>query len=308
MGMSLFFCLSGYLITTIMLARPDDLRFLVKRTARIVPSLWLYLLILVAFLGISPQAAVLNGLFLQNYLPPHLVEAGPVGHLWSLSVEMQFYLTIGIVVWLAGARGLWMIPVAALVITGLRIDQEVYRSTATHLRADEILSGGCLALLLHHWPPKRRAWLCGPFRGSLLLGLVFVLWTFSSHSMGGPLNYMRPYLAAGVVGLILISAPAALQNVLSSRCAAYIARISYALYIYHVLMVWGWMSEGSAVERYLVKLPVSWVLTWAAAHVSTFCWEAYWLRLVKDPAPVDQAGDCLSGPSASPARSSPGSG
>ena len=257
MGMSLFFCLSGYLITTIMLARPDDLRFLAKRTARIVPSLWLYLLILVAVLGISPQAAALNGLFLQNYLPPNLVEAGPVGHLWSLSVEMQFYLTIGIVVWLAGARGL------------------VYRATATHLRADEILSGGCLALLLHHWPPKRRAWLCGQFRGSLLLGLVFVLWTFSSHSMSGPLNCMRPYLAAGVVGLILISAPAALQNVLSSRSAAYIARISYALYIYHVLMVWGWMSEGSAVERYLVKLPVSWILTWAAAHVSTFCWEAY---------------------------------
>jgi peptidoglycan/LPS O-acetylase OafA/YrhL len=282
MGMSLFFCLSGYLITSTLLGRPAALPFLVKRTFRIVPSLWLYLLILVVFLDVSPQGALLNALFLQNYLPPNLVDVGPVGHLWSLAVEMQFYLAIGIVVWLAGVRGLWIIPIAAMVVTGLRIDQEIYRSAATHLRVDEILSGGCLALLLHHWPPDRRVWLSGPVKGSLLLGLAFVLWALSSHSMGGPLNYLRPYLTAAVVGLVLVSAPAALHNVLSSRPAAYIARISYALYIYHVLMVWGWMSEGSAVERNLVKLPASWALMWAAAHLSTFYWEAYWLRFAKE--------------------------
>jgi peptidoglycan/LPS O-acetylase OafA/YrhL len=150
MGMALFFCLSGFLITSTLLDRPDALPFLVKRAFRIVPSVWLYLLILVVFAGVSPQAAFLNALFLQNYLPPHLVEAGPVGHLWSLSVEMQFYLTTGMVVLIAGIKGLWLIPIAALFVTGIRIDQEVYRSTVTHLRVDEILSGGCLALLLHY--------------------------------------------------------------------------------------------------------------------------------------------------------------
>jgi peptidoglycan/LPS O-acetylase OafA/YrhL len=282
MGMALFFCLSGYLITSTLLARPAALPFLVKRAFRIVPSLWLYLLILVVFVGVSPQAAVLNALFVQNYLPPSLVDAGPVGHLWSLCVEMQFYLVIGMVVWLAGVRGLWLIPVAALVITGLRIDQEVYRSTATHLRVDEILSGGCLALLLHRWPADRRVWLPGPVTGSLLVGIAFVLWALSSHPMGGPLNYLRPYLTAAVVGLVLVSAPTGLHRVLSSRPAAYIARISYALYIYHVLTVWGWMSEGSAVDRYLIKLPASWALMWAAAHVSTFTWEAYWQRFARE--------------------------
>lgn len=282
MGMALFFCLSGFLITSSLLDRPDALPFLVKRAFRIVPSVWLYLLILVVFAGVSPQAAFLNALFLQNYLPPHLVEAGPVGHLWSLSVEMQFYLTTGMVVLIAGIKGLWLIPIAALFVTGIRIDQEVYRSTVTHLRVDEILSGGCLALLLHYWPKQFRAWLPGPVSGGLILGCAFVLWALSSHAMGGSLNYLRPYLTAAFVGIVLTSLPEALHKALSSPAAAYIARISYALYIYHVLMLWGWMGDGSAVKRYLVKLPASWALTWAAAHFSTFYWEAYWQRFGKE--------------------------
>ena len=50
-----------------------------------------------------------------------------------------------------------------------------------------------------------------------------------------------------------------LSTILESRPAAYIARISYALYIWHPLMVFGWMNTGSDLVRYLIKRPVSYV-------------------------------------------------
>ena len=68
---------------------------------------------------------------------------------------------------------------------------------------------------------------------------------------------------------------------LEGPVTAYIARISYALYVYHMLMIWGWMNDGSTMERYLLKRPLSFALTFAAAHVSTFYWERYWQTLAR---------------------------
>ncbi|CAN0604945.1 unnamed protein product, partial [Ectocarpus sp. 12 AP-2014] len=114
-----------------------------------------------------------------------------------------------------------------------------------------------------------------------LLAIATLLWMLSSHQWGGAMNYARPYFAATLVGLIIHSHIGPLHNVLEGRVAAYIARISYALYIYHPLMVFGWMNAGSDWLRYLVKRPVSYVLTLMAAHASTFWWEKHWQDLAK---------------------------
>ena len=86
---------------------------------------------------------------------------------------------------------------------------------------------------------------------------------------------------AVVVGLMMYCQWQPLMRLLESPVAAYIARISYALYIYHMLMIFGWMNMGSDWERYLLKRPVSFLLTFAAAHVSTFWWEQRWQDLAK---------------------------
>lgn len=281
MGMALFFCLSGYLITTALLERPQVWPFLVKRVFRIVPALWLYLLLIVIFLGVNPQNALLNALFISNYAVAGLND-GPTGHLWSLCVEMQFYLAISLVVGLGGVRGVWLIPLAAIVVTGLRIDQAAAANINTHLRVDEILTGGCLALLLHHRRAGLQAWLAVPARAALLAAGFCALWIIASHPATAGLSAARAYATAAMVGVILLACPAPLVRPLSSRPAAYVARISYALYIYHPLMIYGAMNEGSSLMRYLVKRPVSWALTFAAAHLSTFYWEAPWQRFARE--------------------------
>ena len=72
-----------------------------------------------------------------------------------------------------------------------------------------------------------------------------------------------------------------IHSLLEGRVAAYIARISYALYIYHPLMIFGWMNAGSDWLRYLVKRPISYLLTWAAAHASTYFWEMPFQQLAR---------------------------
>ena len=303
MGMSLFFCLSGYLITTTLLQRPEVWPFLVKRVFRIVPSLWLFLVLLIVFLGVQWQNAILNALFVSNYVEGGLSD-GPTGALWSLCVEMHFYAVIALLVWLLGLRGVYLIPVMALVVTAVRIQQGVHVNIATHLRVDEILSGGCLALVLHNWSAQIKGWLDRTGSGLGLLILATGLWLLSCHPDGGAANYLRPYFTAAMVGLVLFAAPRVLQDSLASRPARYIAQISYALYIYHGLIMWGWLNEGSTEVRYLVKRPIGFTVTLLAAHLSTFYWEAFWQRfarqrILKEPARQPTA------PSASQGRSSP---
>lgn len=284
MGMSLFFCLSGFLIVSMLHRNADAATFFVHRAMRIVPSVVLYMVVMVLLFGIGWRAVLENLLFVTNYFYDGRgrgAVAAPMTHLWSLSVEMHFYVAIGLATLLLGRRSLWLVPPAAVLVTLLRIDQGAYINIATHLRVDEILVGGVLALVAIHCGGVLRRALAGIGPAVALLLAATLLWMLSCHPLGGPVMYMRPWLAALVVGVVLHTRIPPLHRVLEGAVAAYVARISYALYIYHPLMVWGWMNTGSDIERYLLKRPVSYALTWAAAHASTFWWEARWQALAR---------------------------
>lgn len=224
--------------------------------------------------GVDSQDILLNLLFVSNYLYDGL-GPGPTGHLWSICLEMQFYFAIAATVLVAGRRGLWVIPIAAVAVTAMRVSDGAYSNINTHLRVDEILSGGCLALYMatRTSPPEIRALRRRSIPAMALLATVVVLWLASSHDLAGPLNYLRPYLTAAMVGLLLLGAYPAIQRLLSNRVLRYIANISCALYLYHPLMASGLLSGGSLTDKYLIKRPITFLLTWIAAHLSTFYWE-----------------------------------
>lgn len=281
MGMALFFCLSGFLIVSMLWRDPDVPAFLAKRVMRIVPALFLYLTVLVLFFDLPVQSWLLNMLFLSNYLVEGL-GGGPVGHLWSLCVEMHFYLAISLAVLLGGRRAVWLVVPVALAVTAMRIDRGIVSNINTHLRVDEILAGGWLALAaIHHGPRLRAALAPRPALAAVLILVFGLLLMVASHDQGGIVTALRPYLAMALVGVVMHSGLRPVLVVLESRPAQYIARISYALYIWHPLMVHGAMNTGSTPQRYLLKRPVSWALTWAAAHLSSTYWESIWQRRVR---------------------------
>lgn len=271
MGMSLFFSLSGFLITRTLVKNGDLLQFFARRMARIVPAVFLYLAFISAIFTFSPELLIANLLFVSNYWQSQL---GPyTAHLWSLCVEVHFYAAIGLVVFCLGQRGLWIVWPACLFITALRVIDGSYVAIMTHLRVDEILAGACVATLYRDWNPRHYA--------SIAVIFCAVFWLAASLPYSGPLQYFRPYGAAMVMASSLYLGSNLICRVLSSRPLKYIATVSYAAYIWHPLTVTGWLGEGGVIERYLLKRPISFALTFGAAHLSTFYWEQIWMKLAR---------------------------
>jgi peptidoglycan/LPS O-acetylase OafA/YrhL len=276
MGMSLFFALSGFLITSTLLARPRVTDFLVLRLARILPLYFLYLTLVFAFWDHGLERLLMSVLFTINYQGQYLDTY--TGHLWSLCVEIHFYLAIAFSVAVGGRKAIWIVWPACLAITMLRIGAGEVISIRTHHRVDEILAGACVATLYGMFGMK---WLND--RRLMLIGiLAFALWVIGSHPSGGLAQYLRPYGSAGCLAATIWASPSMLRRLLTSRPFRYVAEISYALYIVHPASIAGWMNEGSITTRYLLKRPVSFALTFLLAHLSTFYWESLFRKWARD--------------------------
>jgi len=265
-GLALFFVLSGFLITRCLLERQDIADFLRRRLFRIVPLAWLAMSILAIWNRPDMITMAANLLFVANLLPGRLMEGG--GHLWSLCVEAQFYIGIALLVAACGRRGLYVLPLLAGSVTMARVHAGAQIDIATWLRADEILAGATVALLCHH--DRTAAWMkrSPNFLPVLLLALLLA----SSRQSAGLLHFVRPYAAAGAIGISIYAFPAMLRRLFASRPAAYVAGISYALYVYHGMLAVTWLGTGEALARYL-KRPLLILATFAAAHVSTVYFE-----------------------------------
>jgi peptidoglycan/LPS O-acetylase OafA/YrhL len=275
LGMAIFFTLSGFLITTTLLHRPNVPEFLIRRFCRIVPLAWLYTLIVLALVGSSFPVYMAHIFFFGN-LPPFLL-TGYTSHLWSLCVEMQFYLAIAATCLMFGRRGLWCIPFLCLLVTANRIQTHTFLSIVTSLRADEILAGGILALVCNtpHLPKIRKflAWV-----NPLAFAPLAVL---SSNDLCGSIDYLRPYIVAGMVGSTLFLNPRTyIARFLQLRVLVYLAAISYALYILHPIVTWGWLGSGSWLLRYSKRLP-GLAAIFVLAHLSTFYFEHFWISAGK---------------------------
>jgi len=267
-GMAIFFTLSGFLITRFLMERPAPVPFLIRRIARIVPLAWVAMLILFLFAGPENtlERLAVNLAFVANLPPIRLLEGG--GHLWSLCVEVQFYVGVAILVALGGRRALYVLPMLAIAVTINRIVQGQTANIVTWLRIDEVMAGATVALIYagHLGEGARRALSGANF---YLLLIVMIVCCYFLYT---PLGYARPYAVAAVVGVTLWHAPRWLEALFASRVARYIAEISYALYVTHGMLTATWLGGGDTVEKYVKRVPLL-LLTFGLSHVSTFYFE-----------------------------------
>jgi peptidoglycan/LPS O-acetylase OafA/YrhL len=267
MGMSLFFALSGFLIVRT-LANSGVAAFALRRLARLLPLAWLYVVV-VAFLHPMTGEALLAsfGLWL-NYRPDLMLPV--TEHLWSLGVEVHFYIAAALLA-LLHRKALLAVWVLCLLVTVLRIQDSAHLAIATHLRVDEILAGACVATLaagrLGRLPAEPWLWWA-----------AVVAWILTSHPDSGWLQFLRPYVAGLLLAATLRLPDCAIRRALGAPLPRYVATVSYALYVIHPLFAHGWWNAGTVPERYLLKRPVGIALTFLLAHISTFWWERLWTR------------------------------
>ncbi|WP_033337774.1 acyltransferase family protein [Catenuloplanes japonicus] len=184
LGVDLFFVLSGYLITALLLRGPGSLTaFWARRVRRLFPALAVLLAavtLLVTAFGAPGllRSTLSDGPWVQaNLANWHLLaesagywdrfgEARVFAHLWSIAVEEQFYLLWPLIVLAAGPRRTWIAAacgaVASLTLMIIMLDpsdpSRVY--TGTDTRAFSLLLGALAAALPH--PARLRARVAGP--------------------------------------------------------------------------------------------------------------------------------------------------
>ncbi len=267
MGMSIFFTLSGFLITRFLLHHDSVPGFLIRRIFRIVPLAWVGLLVALPMGDTSPNVWWSNFLFVANLPPIHLSEIA--GHYWSLCIEVQFYVGIAILFAMFGVRGLYLLPVVCIAITLHRVSAGTIVDIVTARRIDEILAGCTLAMVVGgRFGTQPQAWL-RVFNAPLLLCLLVVC----SHPSTGFMNYFRPYVASLLVGSTIYGTVPPLAQVLESRFLAYVAKVSFALYVIHHILIFTWLGTGPDKIIKYAKRPLLFAATFVLAHLSTFHFE-----------------------------------
>lgn len=319
LGVDLFFVLSGFLITGILLdakGKPSYFRnFYARRILRIFPLYYGFLfLIFVVFpwTGIASPTLlrtlpdqgwywgyVANYHIAANGWPPY----GGVGHFWSLAVEEQFYVVWPLLVWISGRRTFTALC-GALVVAGPLVRASAWMAglppianVATPARVDALALGALLAVLVRERDGVARlaSWL-RPLAVVATVALVGILvWT------GGwePANPVIPiggrsltiFASLGLIGIAIGSRPGSLvSRILANRVLAFYGVVSYGLYVFHppllLLLRDAGLSVrllptigGSQLPGQLLVIVVGASLSTAVAYVSYRFFESPFLRL-----------------------------
>lgn len=275
-GMAVFFILSGFLITNILFRDKNIFRFLIRRFMRIIPLAWLVSIITLVILSANKNTYIAHLLFFANWPPMNLTSA--TSHLWSLCVEMQFYVAIAFLGASFRSKFYLVLPVLCLSVTLYRYINGVEIAINTYYRVDEILAGCILAILFNNEKYLENITRFFQYLNPIY---IFPLLLISAHPEGGVINYFRPYIALFLIGATMFSTKELWwSRILESRFLFYIASISFALYVIHGGLRETWLGEGDTLERY-VKRPLFFLTIFVLAHISTFYYEKYWIKLGK---------------------------
>lgn len=309
-GVDVFFVISGFLITSLLVAEIEktghlDLsNFWSRRLRRLLPAATLVLLVsLWACLKWLPETEWLNtakqvfasGLYFQNWMlvaqsvdyMAREASATVAQHYWSLSIEEQFYFAWPLIVFICGAisrkSGRAIRPTAAvfsiiLLLVSLFFSAAVLRNTpqgyfTTTTRAWELALGATLAIL---WPYFK-------FGGGLRIGLswagfIMVIASVFMVKQGGDFpGYVALLPTMGAVFLILGNEMrGAAATLLGKQPLRFIGDISYAIYLWH----WPLIVVAKYIPQ-LAKVP-SWQVN-TGIIVATLVLSVLTKFLVEDP-------------------------
>jgi peptidoglycan/LPS O-acetylase OafA/YrhL len=286
-GVDIFFGLSGYLITGILLdaksagptARAYFVPFYMRRALRILPLAWTVAAIMCAIRGQWSGFPWYAG-YLVNWLPTS-PPPRDLGHYWSLAVEEQFYLVWPAVVFFCSPRTVWRAAfgiIAADIVLRFGFSMwppafatEQFLGLATFARADTLAVGALLALRQRDGGWGREVAWAVPL--ALATGTIFVLIRAMELLHVTPLityNLKWPVLALGVgAGLLwVLTRP---PKVLEWGWLVWIGKVSYGVYVIHSCFG-SWLHDHYPAGPVVFILQVG--LTLPLAAVSWYLFES----------------------------------
>jgi peptidoglycan/LPS O-acetylase OafA/YrhL len=267
-AVSLFFAISGYLITQRLLIEYDrhgtiSLRsFYIRRVFRILVPALLYLSVLsviaaAGLLAVS-RGEILSAAFsYSNYFPGRSFYTS---HFWSLSLEEHFYLFWPALLALGGTRRAVQFGILAVAVELIwrpfalgRTHLGDFDLQRTDLRLDALLLPALLAILLHQ---RRWRWLADKLSHpqAFWVPTALLLATEAIAQLGHvswiPTTFLRSALFPLIVVSTVLNSKTVMGRMLEWTPLAWIGRISYGVYLWHKLFVIHSQSVSQALWRF----------------------------------------------------------
>ena len=314
-GVDLFFVLSGFLITGILLdsqGSPHYFRsFYIRRVLRLFPVYYGFLIVMIFVVPAIHQVAQLHVpeyhgswwwyiLYFSNWKMNHDADAS-LGHFWSLALEEQFYFFWPLTVYLLPRRALaWWCGVLCAIAVGMRhtlVGKGIDLYAITPSRMDALVIGALMALAIRDTIWRERLIRYRKILGLLTLaGFVgFVQWNWRF-----PWNPWSAFFAAAWFGVLVFQGAThdygPLYGILNRPLLRNYGKYSYCIYVIHLVFLdhVKWLSGSLMSNRMpiaglllivLVILAANVVIYWVA-RTSWQYYEAPILRLKDRLAPV----------------------
>lgn len=285
LGVELFFILSAFLITGILLGSKDKEHYLrnffARRTLRIWPLYYAVLLIVMLSGAVHAHGANYGvyALFISNLVYGHKPQPSPLDPMWSLAVEEQFYLVWPFVVlflpkkWLSRLAFVLLIAVPLIrMYSGLDA-----RNTLCHLDA---LALGVIVACNREWIMRFSRWM--PI-AALALPIGMIAQVLHDSLI------VREVELLGCTALLcaLLNEESAISSVLRNRFLRYVGRISYGIYLLHALVfcalrvtrVHQYLVSSGSMPQILLYLVFAYAAVLVLASASYFAFERPILKL-----------------------------
>jgi peptidoglycan/LPS O-acetylase OafA/YrhL len=296
LGVKVFFVISGFLITTLLLKEFDRTGriglkgFYLRRSIRIFPAFYVYVAVILVLNGLG-YVALREGDWLHaltytmNY---HEHRAWELNHLWSLAVEEQFYLLWPALLCLLGPRRALVCAAAAVVLAPpvrmlmwYRLDASPSAMTRHFQAVMDSLATGCLLAGCHNWLGARRwylAVLSSRFFLLLPLAALLAILAIAAGRDRGPYYVAGQTIANLAIAVCIdryVRFPGCLTGrLLNTRPFVFVGVLSYSLYLWQEPFL-NPMDETSAYATF----PRNVVFAVLAALASYYLVERPFLKL-----------------------------
>ncbi len=282
LGVDVFFVLSGFLITSLLLGehavsgRLRLWRFYGRRALRLLPALFTLLGVYLVYAYVTdyPGGPVRSGVlsiafYYSNWRVAYTLRGAPgLGGLWSLAVEEQFYLVWPFVV----LALLWLrrpvivaITIAAAIVAVMVHRAQLYEASSwfapyirTDTRADALLVGALCAVLWSAQKAPRRGFGAAGTVGALVVGVCVFRLNFTDSFLyrGG---FTLVAVAVGAMILAAIESPWFARPILRTPVLCIAGRVSYGLYLWHIAIFFAVARYGTtwgSAARVLLAYPL----------------------------------------------------
>ncbi len=314
-GVDLFFVLSGFLITGILMETVQETgatkKFYIRRSLRIFPLYAVIILITIMYSIVHKNAfpdlseLLTHVFYLQNWMPFKFNEFGLLGHTWSLAVEEQFYLIWPFLLYFFYKKSPFHAVILCVVMIIISIVAKVgfpyittvkitYTATISHM--DSLIMGAlCIVMFKHYNEVLVKYWnliLCVAYISlAISFAMLFLVNNHWDFVIWGIL-FSSIFYSYLVLQIVMIQNDGIFRKFLDSRIMAHIGTLSYGLYVFHYPVFMFVRQAFNLTDAPYLTGGIELFLfgsfaTYACAFISYELYESKFLKLKKKWAPYE---------------------